>query len=338
MENSEKMFWTGLSPDEARAALVKKDKSMRDKRMSLKEAIDRFVKSGANVAFGGFVDIRQAIASAHELIRHGFRDLTLSFQSAGMGPDVLAGAMIARPDHCSIRRVELAYWAHEGYGLSPVCRVMAEQALIEFEDWSNYNMSARFKAGALGIPFMPCRGPMGSDILKTSRTRVIDCPFTGRKISLVPASHPNVALLHVQAADKFGNCVIRGSEGTDPEIAMASEHTIITCEQLVSHELMATRPNDIVIHFAAVDAVVQVPFGAYPGACHRHYYFSERYIHEFTNLVTPIIRGGSTEALKAWYDEYVFGVNSFEEYLAKLPSAELLKAQLAERENYEAFA
>ena len=59
---------------------------------------------------------------------------------------------------------------------------------------------------------------------------------------------------------------------------------------------------------------------------------------EFTNLVTPIIRGGSTEALKAWYDEYVFGVNSFEEYLAKLPSAELLKAQLAERENYEAFA
>ena len=90
MENSEKMFWTGLSPDEARAALVKKDKSMRDKRMSLKEAIDRFVKPGANVAFGGFVDIRQAIASAHELIRHGFRDLTLSFQSAGMGPDVPA--------------------------------------------------------------------------------------------------------------------------------------------------------------------------------------------------------------------------------------------------------
>ena len=115
MENSEKMFWTGLSPDEARAALVKKDKSMRDKRMSLKEAIDWFVKPGANVAFGGFVDIRQAIASAHELIRHGFRDLTLSFQSAGMGPDVLAGAMIARPDHCNIRRVELAYWAHEGY-------------------------------------------------------------------------------------------------------------------------------------------------------------------------------------------------------------------------------
>lgn len=332
------MFWTGLSPDEAREALVKKDKSMRDKRMSLKEAIAEFVKPGANVAFGGFVDIRQPIASVHELIRHGFKDLTLSWHSAGMGPDVLAASMLTHPDHCNIKRVELAYWAHEGYGLSPVCRVMAERSLIEFEDWSNYNMSARFKAGALGVPFMPCRGPMAGNINDTSRTKIIDCPFTGRKIALVPASHPNVALLHVQAADKYGNCVIRGSEGTDPEIAMASEHTIITCEQIVSHELMTSHPNDIVIPFAAVDAVVQVPFGAYPGGCRRHYYFSQKYIHEFTGMVAPIIKGGSVDQLKAWYDEYVFGVNSFEEYLAKLPSAELLKAQLAERENYEAFA
>ena len=338
MENAAKMFWTGLSPDEARAALVNKDKSMRDKRMSLKEAIAKFVHDGDNVALGGFVDIRQPIASVHELIRHGFKDLTLSWHSAGMGPDVLAGAMLVRPDHCSVKRVELAYWAHEGYGLSPVCRIMAEQSLIEFEDWSNYNMSARFKAGAMGVPFLPCRGPMAGNINDTSRTKIIDCPFTGRKVALVPASHPNVALLHVQAADQYGNCVIRGSEGTDPEIAMAAAHTIITCEQIVSHELMTQRPNDIVIPFAAVDAVVEVPFGGYPGACRRHYYFGSRYIREFMGLVAPIIKGGSRDALKAWYDEYVFGVESFDQYLAKLPAAQLLADREAERVNYEAFA
>ena len=49
MENNAKMFWTGLSPDEARESLVNKDKSMRDKRMTLKEAVSKFVKDGDNV-------------------------------------------------------------------------------------------------------------------------------------------------------------------------------------------------------------------------------------------------------------------------------------------------
>jgi hypothetical protein len=71
-----------------------------------------------------------------------------------MGPEILAGAMMARPEHFSFKRIELAYWGHESFGLSPAWRYLAERALIEFEDWSNYNMSARFKAGAMGLPFL----------------------------------------------------------------------------------------------------------------------------------------------------------------------------------------
>ena len=338
METNAKMFWTGLSPDEAREALVNKDKSMRDKRMHLKEAVSRFVKPGDNVGIGGFVDIRQPIATCHEMIRQGFKDLTLSFQSAGMAPELLAGAMMVRPDHCSIKRIELAYWGHEAFGLAQAWRFLAERGMIEVEDWSNYNISARFKAGAMGLPFIPSRGPLGGNIKDTSRTITMDCPFTGRPVALLPASNPNVAIIHVQAADKYGNCIVRGTDATCAEIAMASSHTIITCEQLVSHELLVSNPKDISIPFPAVDAVVHVPFGAYPGACRRHYYFNGDAIREFLGLIAPMVKGGPADKLKAWYDENIFGVETFEDYIGKFSIKKLLADQLAESYHCERLA
>ena len=338
METNAKMFWTGLSPDEAREALVTKDKSMKDKRMTLKEAVSRFVKNGDNVAIGGFVNIRQPIAICHEMVRQGFKDLTLAFQSAAMGPEILAGAMIAYPERYSIKRIELAYWGHEAFGLSPAWRYLAERGLIEFEDWSNYNMSARFKAGAMGLPFIPTRGPLGGNIKNTSRTKIIDCPFTGRPIALLPACHPNVGLIHVQAADMYGNCIIRGTDATCAEIAMASAHTIVTCEQLVSHELVVSNPKDVMIPFPAVDAVIKVPFGAYPGACRRHYYFNGDAIREFLGRIMPMVKGGSPDALKAWYEENIFGVEHFEDYIEKFPTKKLIADQAAESFNCERLA
>jgi len=338
LETSAKMFWTGLSPDEAREALVTKDKSKKDKRMTLKEAVSRFVKPGDNVGIGGFVNIRQPVAICHEMVRQGFKDLTLSFQSAAMAPEILAGAMMIKPDHCSIKRVELAYWGHEAFGLSPAWRYLAERGMIEFEDWSNYNMSARFKAGAMGLPFIPSRGPLGGNIKDTSRTKIIDCPFTGRPIGLLPASHPNVALIHVQAADMYGNCIIRGTDATCAEIAMASAHTIVTCEQLVSHELIVSNPKDVMIPFPAVDAVIKVPFGAYPGACRRHYYFNGDHIREFLGCIAPMVKGGSPDALKAWYDKHIFGVEHFEDYIEMFPTKKLIEDQAAESYNCERLA
>ncbi len=338
MENNANMFWTGLSPDEAREALVNKDKSMRDKRMTLKEAVSKFINDGDNVGIGGFVDVRQPIATCHEMIRQGFKDLTLSFQSAGMAPEYLGAAMILNPERCNIKRIELAYWAHEGFGLAPGWRYLAERGLIEIEDWSNYNMSARFKAGSMGLPFLPTRSPLGGDIKNTSRTKIIDCPFTGRKIGVIPASNPNVSLIHVQAADKFGNCIIRGTDCTCAEIAMASAHTIVTCEQLVSHELLCTNPKDVMIPFAAVDAVIEVPYGAYPGACRRHYWFDGDHIRNFLGLIAPVCKAGVKEGLQAYFDEYIYGVENFEEFLQKVGVKDLLAVKAAEMQNCERLA
>jgi len=337
MTTEAEMFWTGLTPREARKALVQKDKSKRDKRMSLQEAVDRFIHDGDNVAVGGFVNIRQPIAITHEMIRHGFKDLTLSFQSAGMAIDYLGGAMAVRPDHFSIKRIELAYWAHESFGISSVFRHLAENGLVELEDWSNYNMSARFKAGSMGLPFIPCRGPLGSDILKRCRAKVIDCPFTGEPIILLPASNPDVAILHVQAADPYGNCVIRGTDATCAEMAMAAAHTIVTCEQLVSHELLSRSPKLITIPFLAVDAVIHQPLGAYPSSCRRHYYFNKEHIGTFHALATRLHKG-HPEGMAAYYDDYIFGVNGFTDFIDHFPVRKILEEQQSELENFERLA
>jgi glutaconate CoA-transferase subunit A len=323
------MYWTGLSPDEARQFLANKDKSKRDKRMSLKDAVQKYVKNGDNIGIGGFVNGRQPVAIAFEIARQGRKDLTLSFQSAGLGVEFLAGAMVLDESKNSIKRLELAYWAHEAFGISPLFRYLAERNKLEIEDWSNYNMSARFKAGAMGLPFIPCRSPLGSDTVKVCRCEVIDCPFTERPIMLLPASHPDVALIHVQEADIYGNCRIQGPLYTCPEISMASAHTIVTCDRLIEHDDMTRYPNRVTIPFFSVDAVVEVPFGSYPGNCHGIHYFDEKHIPEFRTACEKFRKGDAGE-LQQYYDDYVFGVENFAQFIDKIPFEQLQYIQKIE--------
>ncbi|MGI6065824.1 MAG: CoA transferase subunit A [Bacillota bacterium] len=328
------MFWTGLSPDEAREYLANKDKSKRDKKMTLTEAVNKFVKDGANIGIGGFVNSRQPIAIIHEIIRQERKDLTISFQSAGLAPEYLAGAMAINPDRVSIKRVELAYWAHEYAGISSMFRYLAENSMIQIEDWTNYNMSARFKAGSMGLPFIPCRSPLGADVNRSNRSVTIDCPFTGRPITLLPASHPDVGIIHVQEADQYGNCRIKGQSFTCPEISMAAAHTIITCEKLVEDDIITSNSTQTAIPYFAVDAVVEVPFGAYPGMCHDYYYFSQSHIANFKGL-TEKFRKGDRQGLEEYYEKYVYGVQDFDGFIAQIPYKELKYIQQCESRSLE---
>lgn len=328
------MFWTGLSPDEAREYLANKDKSKRDKKMTLTEAVNKFVKDGANIGIGGFVNSRQPIAIIHEIIWQERKDLTISFQSAGLAPEYLAGAMAINPDRVSIKRVELAYWAHEYAGISSMFRYLAENSMIQIEDWTNYNMSARFKAGSMGLPFIPCRSPLGADVNRSNRSVTIDCPFTGRPITLLPASHPDVGIIHVQEADQYGNCRIKGQSFTCPEISMAAAHTIITCEKLVEDDIITSNSTQTAIPYFAVDAVVEVPFGAYPGMCHDYYYFSQSHIANFKGL-TEKFRKGDRQGLEEYYEKYVYGVQDFDGFIAQIPYKELKYIQQCESRSLE---
>jgi glutaconate CoA-transferase, subunit A len=311
-------FW-GPTPMEARKAAVAKKKGLHDKRTTLKEAVATHIKDGINLGIGGFVNTRVPVAIIHEIIRHGARDLTLSFQSNSICAELLAGAMILDPDHISIKRIELAWYGYEVIGIAPLFRYLMANGMIELDDYTNYGMSARFKAGAMGIPFIPTRDHGGSDMELLNRGKMIECPFSRENTYLVPACHPDVGIVHVPMADKHGNCRIFGALCTCPEIVQAASASIVTTEQIIPNENIRNYPNLTEIPYPAVDAVVEQPFGATPGACYGYYWFDMPHFLEFRSIGDEFRKTGNKDKLRAYYDQYIFGVDDFDGFLAKKP-------------------
>ena len=326
IRTSEDAFcWWGPSPEEARKAVVKKPKGLMDKRTTIKDAVGKYVKDGINLAIGGFVNTRPPVALVHEIIRKGAKDLTLSFQSNSICPELLAGAMLVAPDHLSIKRVELAWWGYEVIGIAPLFRYLNANSMVELDDYTNYGMSARFKAAAMGLEFLPVRDHGGADMELVNRGKMIQSPFSGKNTYLVPACYPDVGILNVTAADMHGNCRIFGAHCTCPEIAMAACHTLVTAEQLILNENIRTYPNLTEIPYTAVDAVIEQRFASYPGACYGNYWFDMEHILMFRSASEEFRKSGNKDALKKYYDEYIFGCETYDDFLARIPYKTLKK-------------
>ncbi len=315
--------WWGLSPEEARRVACGKSKAMADKRTTLADAVGRFVRDGINIGIGGFVNSRSPIAIVHEIIRHGAKDLTLSFHSNSICAELLAGAMLLYPDRVSIERVELAWWGFEAIGICSLLRILASKGTVRFDDYTNYGMAARFKAGAMGLEFLPVKDHGGTDMEQLNRGKMCESPFTGRNIYLVPACYPDVGLIHVQAADMYGNCRIFGPLATCTEIAMASAHCIVTAEKIIPNENIRVYPNLTEIPYLAVDALAEQPYGAYPGLCYGFYWYDMEHKHMFRKASEEFRKTGDDKELRNYYEEYIFGCATFDEFLAKLPAGRL---------------
>jgi glutaconate CoA-transferase subunit A len=317
-------YW-GPTPDEARKIMVNKSKALKDKRTTLKEAVQEHVKDGINLGIGGFVNTRVPFAAVQEVVRQGVRDLTLSFQSNSICVELLAGAMILDPDRVSIKRAEFAWWGYEIIGIAPLLRYLTTNGLIEVDDYTNYGMSVRFKAAAMGIPFIPIRDHGGSDMELVNKGTMMECPYTGRNVYLVPACHPDVGLVHVSAADMNGNARIFGALCTCPEIAMASTYSIVTAEKIIAEENIRNFPNMTEIPHPAVDSLVERPYGAYPGACYGFHWFDMDHIKMFRAAGEEFRQTGDKTKLKQYYDEYVFGCEDYDDFLEKISYKTLKK-------------
>lgn len=311
--------WWGRSPDEARQIQVSKLKGLRDKRTNLRDAVKEFLKEGISLGIGGFVNTRVPVGVVHEIIRQGAKNLTLCFQSQSMVTELLAGAMILDESRLSIKRAELAWWGYEVIGLAPLFRYLVTSGKIELDDYTNYGMGARFKAAAMGLPFMPTRDHGGTDMELVNRGKMIKCPFTGKNIYLVPACYPDVGLIHVQAADKYGNCRIFGPHCTCPEIAMAATYTIVTAEEIIPEESIRKYPNLTEIPFAAVDSVIHQSHGGYPGAVYGFYWFDMDHIKMFRDICEEFRITGKKGKLEEYYNKYIFDCETFDDYLSKIP-------------------
>jgi len=263
-----------------------------NKIISLSDAISKFVHNNSHICIGGFTLNRNPMAAVYEIIRQKIGGLHLYVHSNGQGADELIGAG-------AVSKLELAY---AGTGrFAPTCIRFAKAACaksILIEDYSNYQMTLRFMAGAMGVPFLPTTTSLGSDIIKkwgfsadirkqdkrlpADKLIVIDNPFEkekrASKVVLVPAINPDIAIIHAQTADSKGNVRIEGLTFSDTEQAKAAKHLIVTCEKIVAPEELKNNSGLNTLPHFCVDAVVEAPYGAYPTACFKRYDYDSEFL------------------------------------------------------------
>jgi glutaconate CoA-transferase subunit A len=257
---------------------AQRPRALVDKLTTVADAVTRCVRTGDYLAIGGFGTNRIPTAIVHEILRQGIQDLGFAGHTATHDFQLLcAGNRLGRGR--TLARVDIAYVVGlEARGLSPHARRVMESGDVTVCEWTNYALAVRLQAAAMGVPFLPCRSMLGTDTFRYSAARVIDCPFTGERLTALPALAPDVAAIHVHEADRFGNCRLLGTTVADLELARAAQRVIITCERLISPDEIRREPSRTVIPFFCVDAVCEVPFGSYPGNMPGAYFSDEPHL------------------------------------------------------------
>lgn len=301
-----------------------------DKLMPLDEAVRRFIYSGCQLAIGGFTVNRNPMAAAYEIIRQGIKDIHLVCHSNGQALDILIGA------GC-VKRLEIAYSGNGRF--APTCirfKKAIEEGELEFEDYSNYQMALRFLAGTLGIPFIPTKSGLGSDLIKYGgfspeiredekvanlKYAVVGNPFSSEKdeILLLPALTPDVTILHAQYVGEDGTVQINGLTFADLEQAKAADTVIITCEEIVPRSFIRLDPDKNSLPSFLIDAIVKVPYGAHPTACFKFYDYDPAYLKLYRKMAED------DNLFREYLDEWVYGMSSHEAYLSKVGTEMLLK-------------
>jgi glutaconate CoA-transferase subunit A len=261
------------------------------------------------------------------LIRAGRKGLTCSRSIVSSDGDLLLASGAC--DHI------VTSWFSQSvlWGVSKVMRHHVETEKLRYDEWSHMSMGMRFRAGAMGVPFMPIRSVLGSDVQKQRTEAIeIDCPFTGDKILLVPALNPDVALIHVQRCDRYGNAQIDGLQFMDIDLAIAANKVILTTERVISNDQIRRAPDQTKIPFFAVDAVVELPFGCAPHECYGVYEPMLRHMEYYVGLVNE----DPVKGMQQYLERFVYGPKSWSEFLALIGMDELLEAARAGASIYDA--
>lgn len=275
------------------------------KLLPLSKAIARHVHDGDTLYAAGFTHLIP-FAAGHEIIRQGRRNMTL----ARATPDLIYDQMVAAG--CA-RKVIFSYMGNPGVGSLHVIRRAIETGALAWEEYSHFGMIARLQAGAAGLPFMPMN-PTGADHLAAVNPnyRTVQDPYSGRDVTVVPALHPDVAIVHVQCADKDGNSQLWGILGEQREAAIAARRVIVTAEEIVDQDILRADPNRTLIPGMIVSAVCHVPYCAHPSYTQGYYDRDNDFYLAWDRL------SRSPEEVATYLDEWVFGVPDRAAYWDKL--------------------
>ena len=295
------------------------------KVVALSEAIAKFVNDGDIVYAAGFTHLIP-FAAGHEIIRQGRKDLTL----ARATPDLIYDMMVAAG--CA-RKVIFSYMGNPGVGSLRIVRSALEQGKLEWEEYSHFGMITRLQAGASGLPFLPMNQTGGTDLENANpNIKRIPDPYGGKDVIVVPALNPDVAIVHVQRADENGNAHLWGIIGEQKEAAFAAKKVILTAEEIVDEEVIRSDPNRTMIPSIVVSAVCHIPYACHPSYAQGYYDRDNEFYLAWDKI------SESADSVKAWMDEWIFGVKDREEYWGKLGAKThkrlKVKARYSERINY----
>ena len=299
------------------------------KLVSLSDAIQNYVHDGDTVYAAGFTHLIP-FAAGHEIIRQGRKDLTL----ARATPDLIYDLMVAAG--CA-RKVIFSYSGNPGVGSLKWLREGIQNGTLEWEEYSHFGMISRLQAGASGLPFMPMRQTGAVDLEQVNpQYRRVKDPYGGEDVIVVPALNPDVAIVHVQRADSEGNAHIWGILGEQREAAFAAKHVILTAEEIVDESVIRSDPNRTLIPAMIVDAVCHVPYCAHPSYTQGYYDRDNEFYLAWEEI------SKDEASVKAYLDEWVFGVRDRAEYWQKLGEETQRRLHVGQRlsapVNYGSFA
>jgi glutaconate CoA-transferase subunit A len=280
---------------------IEKPRKLVGKVMSEREAVAGFIHDGDYLATELYGTVRCPMSLAREVVRQNKKDLRVAGQGV-LELDLWFAAGL-------IKKIDLTYVGLEVFGVSNALRRAVESGCTQTVEWSNGALSWRFKAAAMGVPFIPVRSMLGSDTFTHSAAKAIQDPFSGQLVCLLPALIVDVALIHVHRADKYGNAQIDGISGFAFELARACKRLIISAEEIIPTDEIRRAPERTIIPYYLTDAVIHAPFGSHPGEMAGLYERDEELIREWVQASkTP-------EASLAYLYKYVYQVPDHAAYL-----------------------
>lgn len=289
--------------------------------MTEEEAVRQFVYDGCYIGTELYGTVRCPMSLAREVVRQQKKDLRVCGQGV-LELDLWLAAGL-------VKKLDITYIGLEVYGTTAALRRAVESGQVDScVEWSNASITWRMKAAAMGVPFLPTRTMLGTDMLDYSAAKVVKDPFTGIKVILLPALILDVALIHVHRADKFGNCQIDGISGFALEMSRASKRLIVSAEEIVPTEEIRKYPDRTAIPYYLVDAVVHAPYGSHPGEMAYLYGRDEPGIKEWVEM------SKTDQGAQEYLDKYVYGLKDHSEYL-ELIGEERLQACVDLRERRE---
>ena len=279
-----------------------------DKIRSLHDAIAQEVEDGMSIAMGCGLESLIPFAASYEIIRQKKNNLTLIAPISDMQFDQLIGAGCAK-------KIIASWVGNVAAGLGHNYRRAAEAGIprpIEIEEHSNFTIGLGLQAAATGLSFLPTKTVRGSDFRSENQFASVRCPFTNEELLAVRAIKPDLAILHVQRADREGNAHAWGNFGVMREAGLAAKRVILTCEEIVDHDVILSDPNRNVIPGFVVTSVVHEPFGSHPSPTQGYTRRDDDFYFEYHKETR------SREGFEQWLQKWVLDVKDHRGFLELL--------------------